>query len=63
MTKAQIIEAYQNDLTLMAKENARLTDLLQKSEQEKLKYSLLNDRLRDENEKLRLQIINIVKSN
>lgn len=63
MTKAQIIEAYQNDLTLMAKENARLTDLLQKSEQEKLKYSLLNDRLRDENEKLRLQIINIVKNN
>lgn len=63
MTKAQIIEAYQNDLALMAKENARLTDLLQKSEQEKLKYSLLNGRLRDENEKLRIQIINIVKNN
>lgn len=61
MTKAQILEAYKNDLILMAKENKRLTDLLQEAEEKRAKLILQLDELREENSKLRLQNINLLK--
>ena len=61
MTKAQIIEAYKNDLTLMAKENKNLQDMLKKVQEEKAKLYILNNELRKENEHLRLQNINLLK--
>ena len=61
MTKAQIIEAYKNDLTLMAKENKNLQDMLIKAQEEKAKLYILNNELRNENELLRIQNINLLK--
>ncbi len=61
MTKAQILEAYKNDLILMAKENKRLTDLLQEAEEKRAKLTLQLDELREENSKLRLQNISLLK--
>ena len=61
VTKAQIIEAYKNDLTLMAKENKNLQDMLKKVQEEKAKLYILNNELRKENEHLRLQNINLLK--
>ena len=49
MTKAQILEAYKNDLILMAKENKRLTDLLQEAEEKRAKLTLQVDEVREEN--------------
>lgn len=61
MTKAQIIEAYKNDLMLMVKENKDLRDTLVKTQEEKAKLYILNDELRKENELLRLQNLNLLK--
>ena len=61
MTKAQILEAYKNDLILMAKENKRLTDFLQEAEEKRAKLTLQLDELREENSKLRLQNISLLK--
>ena len=61
MTKAQIIEAYKNDLTLMAKENKNLQDMLIKAQEEKAKLYILNNELRNENELLRIQNMNLLK--
>ena len=61
MTKAQIIEAYKNDLTLMAKENKKLQDMLKEVQEEKAKLYISNSELRKENEHLRLQNINLLK--
>lgn len=61
MTKAQILEAYKNDLILMAKENKRLTDLLQEAEEKRARLTIQIDELREENSKLRMQNINLLK--
>ena len=61
MTKKQIIEAYKNDLTLMAIENKRLTDTLIHAQEEKTRLYILNEDLRKENDILRLQNINLLK--
>lgn len=61
MTKAQILEAYKNDLILMAKENKRLTDLLQEVEEKRAKLTLQVDELREENSRLRIQNLNLLK--
>ena len=61
MTKAQIIEAYKNDLTLMAKENKKLQDMLKEAQEEKARLYLMNSDLRRENEHLRLQNLNLLK--
>lgn len=45
----------------MAKENKRLTDLLQEAEEKRAKLTLQVDELREENSKLRLQNINLLK--
>ena len=61
VTKQQIIEAYANDLTIMAQENKRLIDLLKEVQDEKAHLYIVNNDLRKENEDLRRKVLNLLK--
>lgn len=61
MTKQQIIEAYANDLVVMAQENKRLSDRVMQLEVEKQNLILQINRLQEESDNLRREKMQLLR--
>ena len=61
MTKQQIIEAYANDMVVMAQENKRLSDRVMQLEVDKQNLILQINRLQEESDNLRREKMKLLR--